>query len=192
MSFIWPGMLLLLLLIPLFGWVYLRMQRRRQRMLANYGSLGFVQNAVGRSRGIRRHIPPILFLLGLAILFVALARPQANVSVPHVEGTVILAFDVSGSMAADDLKPTRIDAAKAAAQDFVERQPSTVQIGVVSFSDNGFSVQVPTNNQADVLAAINRLSPQRGTSIANGILVSPTTIETALSGNNYPGYYSNL
>ena len=68
MSFIWPGMLLLLLLIPLFGWVYLRMQRQRQRMLANYGSLGFVQSAVGRSLGIRRHIPPILFLLGLAIL----------------------------------------------------------------------------------------------------------------------------
>ncbi len=94
-------------------------------------------------------------------------------------------------MAADDLKPTRIEAAKAAAQDFVEKQPSTVQIGIVSFSDNGFSVQVPTNNQVDVLAAINRLSPQRGTSLANGILVSLTTIATALSGNP-TNYYSNL
>jgi len=192
MTFIWPQLLVLLLLIPLFGWVYLRMQRQRQRMLANYGSLGFVQSAVGRSLGIRRHIPPTLFLLGLTILIIALARPQADVSVPHIEGTVILAFDVSGSMAADDLKPTRIDAAKAAAQDFVEKQPSSVQIGVVSFSDNGFSVQVPTNNQADVLTAINRLSPQRGTSLANGILVSLTTIETAVSGDNNPGYYSNL
>src|SRR5215211_7545836 len=117
MTFMWPGMLLLLLLIPLFGWVYLRMQRQRQRLLANYGSFGFVQSAVGKSLGIRRHIPPLLFLLGLAILIFALARPQADVSVPHIEGTVILAFDVSRSMAADDLKPTRIDAAKAAAQD---------------------------------------------------------------------------
>src|SRR5450432_3805671 len=131
MTFIWPQLLILLLLIPLFGWVYLRMQYQRKRMLANYGSLGFVQSAVGRSLGIRRHIPPILFLLGLGILIFALARPQADVSVPHIEGTVILAFDVSGSMAADDLKPTRIDAAKAAAQDFVEKQPTTVQIGVV-------------------------------------------------------------
>ncbi|MEO8396627.1 MAG: VWA domain-containing protein, partial [Chloroflexota bacterium] len=151
----------------------------------------FLQSAVGQSLGIRRHIPPLLFLLGLGILIFALARPQTNVSVPHIEGTVILAFDVSGSMAADDLKPTRIEAAKAAAQDFVEKQPSTVQIGIVSFSDNGFSVQVPTNNQADVLAAINRLSPQRGTSLANGILVSLTTIATALSGNP-TNFYSNL
>jgi Ca-activated chloride channel family protein len=192
MTFIWPDMLLLLLLIPLFGWLYLRMQRQRQQMLANYGNLGFVQNATGRSLGIRRHIPPLLFLIALAILIVALARPQADVSVPHIEGTVILAFDVSGSMAADDLKPTRIEAAKAAAQDFVERQPSSVAIGVVSFSDNGFSVQVPTNNETDILAAINRLTPQRGTSIANGILVSLTTIATARSGDNNPSFYSNL
>ena len=184
-------MLLFLLLIPVFGMLYVRILRQRRQLVANYGSLGFVQSAAGRSLGIRRHIPPILFLLALTILIFALARPQADVSLPRIEGTVILAFDVSGSMAADDLKPTRIDAAKAAAQDFVERQPTTVQIGVVSFSDNGFSVQAPTNNQADILAAINRLTPQRGTSIANGILVSLTTIEAALNGNP-TNYYSNL
>ena len=109
---------------------------------------------------------------------------------PRVEGTVILAFDVSGSMAADDLAPTRMEAAKAAARGFVERQPTTMLIGVVAFSDSGFSVQVPTDDQALVLAAIDRLDPERGTSLARGILTSLTTIETA-DDDPAAGYYTN-
>ncbi|MFN8563898.1 MAG: VWA domain-containing protein [Anaerolineae bacterium] len=81
---------------------------------------------------------------------------------PRIQGTVILAFDVSGSMAADDMEPTRMDAAKAAVENFVERQPPTVQIGVVAFSDCGLSVQAPTDDQGAVLGAITRLTPQRG------------------------------
>ncbi|MHB8625130.1 MAG: vWA domain-containing protein [Aggregatilineales bacterium] len=103
---------------------------------------------------------------------------------------MILAFDVSGSMAADDLKPTRMDAAKAAAQDFVQRQPVTVQIGAVAFSDNGLTVQIPTNDQGAVLAAINRLTPQRGTSLASGILASLNVI--AVGAGQTPNLYSNL
>ena len=127
----------------------------------------------------RRHRRGALILAGLTILVVALARPQSVVSVPRIEGTVILAFDVSGSMAADDLEPTRMEAAKAAAREFVERQPPTVLIGVVAFSDSGFSIQVPTSDQALVLAAINRLAPERGTSLGRGILTSLTTIAAA-------------
>ncbi len=182
-------MLLLLLLIPLLVLWYLRLQQNRRRLVARYGTMGFVQSAP-RSFGIRRHIPPLVFLIALAILIVALARPQTTVSVPRVEGTVILAFDVSGSMAADDFEPTRMDAAKAAAQDFVERQPATVQIGVVAFSDSGLSVQTPTNDQGEVLAAINRLTPQRSTSLGNGILASLNAIVTATT--NSTDYYSNL
>jgi Ca-activated chloride channel family protein len=85
---------------------------------------------------------------------------------------VILAFDVSTSMKADDLKPTRIDAAKQAAKAFVEKQPETVEVGVVAFSDNAFVMQAPTNVQADVLAAIDRLSPQGSTSLGQGIFAS--------------------
>ena len=167
MSFIWPVMLWLLLLIPLGVGVYLRIQKRRQKLTESYSSLALAQQPAPR-----RHIPPMFFLLSLTVLIVAVARPQAVVSLPKQEGTVILAFDVSGSMAADDLKPTRMDAAKAAAQDFITRQPPYVQIGVVAFSDGGFSVQLPTNDQGAILAAIKRLTPQRGTSVANGILVS--------------------
>src|SRR5690606_19959091 len=87
-----------------------------------------------------------------------------------------LAFDVSGSMAADDLEPTRMEAAKTAARDFVLRQPSTIQIGIVAFSENGFAVQQPTNEQETALAAIARLRPERGTSLARGIDASLHTI----------------
>jgi Ca-activated chloride channel family protein len=106
------------------------------------------------------------------ILIVALARPQTVVSLPRLEGSIILAFDVSRSMAADDLKPTRLQAAEAAARAFVQRQPSSVQIGVVSFSDGGLATQAPMNNQDAVLAAINRLTLQGGTSLARGIEAS--------------------
>ncbi len=174
MSFIWPAMLALLLLLPVLVVLYLEVNGRRRRRLASYGRPGAGQ-ATAR-RDLRSRIPPVLFLVGLAILIVALARPQTTISLPHIEGTVILAFDVSGSMAADDLKPTRMEAAKAAVRDFVQREPSTVQIGVVGFSDSGFAMQAPTNDQATVLEAINRLTPQRGTSLAHGIQASLNAI----------------
>ena len=180
MTFIWPIMLILLLVIPLLVVGYLRVQQRRQRLLALYGNSALAAGAAGGRpsafRAARRHVPPSLFLLALVILIVSLARPQAVVSLPRVQGTVILAFDVSGSMAADDLKPTRLQAARAAAVEFVQRQPSTVQIGVVSFSEGGFPTQPPTNDRAAVLAAIERLSVQRGTSVARGIEASLAAI----------------
>ena len=100
MSFVWTFMLWSLILIPALILLYLRMQRRRSQIALRYGSLGLVQQASGRGVGVRRHIPAILFLLGLIVLCVALARPQMVVGLPKVEGIIILAFDVSGSMAA--------------------------------------------------------------------------------------------
>jgi Ca-activated chloride channel family protein len=170
---------------------YLLLQRRRKRFTASFSGLAIPGVAKGRRLGFRRHIPPALFLGALSILLVAFARPQTVVSMPRREGTVILTFDVSGSMAADDFKPTRIEAAKAAAREFIDRQPREVQIGIVAFSDNGFSVQVPTNDKDSLLAAINRLSPQRGTSLANGILASLNAIN-AISGKPASLTYSNL
>jgi len=182
-------MLLSLLLIPFFIAIYVRIQRRRQKIVENMGSLGFVQDASGKRIGRRRHIPPILFLVGLTVLLVALARPTAVVSLPGLESTVILSFDVSGSMSATDILPTRMEAAKAAARDFVQRQPSNVQIGVVAFSDGGISVQAPTKDQETILTAIDRLTPQRGTSVGSGILASLNAIalhrgDIPLTGDN--------
>jgi Ca-activated chloride channel family protein len=151
-------------------------------LAARFGNFGLLRQASGQTIGFRRHIPPLFFLAGLAILLAALARPHSVVSLPRVEGTVILAFDVSGSMAADDLKPSRLEAAKHAARGFVELQPAGVLIGVVAFSDGGFTVQAPTEDREAVYATIDRLTPQRGTAIAHGIYASLNTIEVNASG----------
>ena len=192
MTFIWPAMLFSLALIPLFVGLYLLMQRRRHKLTDHYSNFGFVTGAKGSQPGLRRHIPVVFFLLGLTILAFALARPQAVVALPKQEGTVILAFDVSGSMAADDIKPTRMQAAQVAAREFVKKQPLFVQSGVVAFSDTGLSVQVPTNDSSAVLAAINRLAPQSGTSVGQGILASLNAIATGNSAGQPAEVYSNL
>ncbi len=190
MTFLWPPMLLLLVLIPVGIAVYVTLEQRRRRRVAAHGSLGVAQRPANGSGTVRRRLPAALFVLGLTIMVVALARPQAEVSLPSLEGTVILAFDVSGSMAATDMAPTRMEAAKAAATDFVQRQPAGIVIGVVAFSDGGISVQTPTSDQGAVLAAINRLAPQKGTSVGQGILASLNTIAVAEAPPNQ-GYYTN-
>src|SRR5512138_1576888 len=176
MSFIWPSLLLALVLVPLLVLLYIQLQRRRHRFAARYGSLGLVHDARGSGIGFRRHIPALIFLAGITILIFSLARPQATVSVPKNEGTVILTFDVSGSMAATDFQPNRMEAAKVAAKQFVENQPASIAIGVVVFSDGGISVQAPTDNRDETLSTIDRLVPRRGTSVGNGILVALNTI----------------
>jgi Ca-activated chloride channel homolog len=176
MKFIWPTLLLTLFCVPLLILLYFRLQARRRRFAARYGSLGLVHDALGKGIGLRRHVPAMVFLLGITILIFSLARPKATVSVPKIEGTVILTFDVSGSMVANDLQPTRMEAAKAAATQFVQKQPTGISIGVVAFSDGGISVQAPTDNREETLATIGRLVPRRGTSIGNGILVALNTI----------------
>jgi Ca-activated chloride channel family protein len=190
-SFIWPPMLLTVALIPIGVLLYRILDRRRHRRLATYGGSGLAQGITRRPAGVRSRVPVALILVGLTVMTLAMARPQAVVSLPREEGTVILAFDVSGSMAATDLTPTRMDAAKAAAKDFVARQPSSVTIGVVAFSDSGISVQTPTNDQATVVSAIDRLAPQRGTSLAQGIDASLKAIAVAEAGPYANNYYSN-
>jgi Ca-activated chloride channel family protein len=184
-------MLLSLLLIPLLLGLYLYMGQRRRQLRSRYGSLGFVTRASGRELGVRRHVPMALFMGGLTVLLFAMARPRALVNLPRIEGTVILAFDVSGSMAADDMNPTRIEAAKAAARAFLEQQPPSVLVGVVAFSDSGFMVQLPTSDQEAILGTIDRLVPERGTSLANGILASLNTI-AAVDAEPPPSLYTNL
>jgi Ca-activated chloride channel family protein len=118
----------------------------------------------------------VLLLLALAFLFLALARPQASVTELRREGTVVLAFDVSASMAATDLEPTRIEAAQAAARTFVDKQPAPVRIGVVAFSGSAVVTQQPTTDRARVLAAIDRLTPQGGTGLARGLQTALSSI----------------
>jgi Ca-activated chloride channel homolog len=187
MFFQWPTMLWLLLLIPVLLILYILAQLRRQKYALRFASLSLVKDALARGPGFRRHIPPFLFLLALGVVIVALARPIAVVTLPRQEGIVILTFDVSGSMQADDLKPTRMEAAKTAARSFVEKEPAGVQIGVVAFSDNGSMVQTPTDDKTAVLSAINRLQPQRSTAIGKGLLSSIDAIN-ALADEETSGF----
>jgi Ca-activated chloride channel homolog len=172
MYFIWPSMLFSLVLLPFFIIIILVLQKRRARGTAQFVRSGEQEGISNKQLQLRRMVAPFFYLSSLAILFIALARPMAIMNLPKLEGTAILAFDVSGSMAADDMSPSRMEAAKGAAERFVQDIPSSVQIGVVAFSDSGFSVQPPTSNTDDVLAAISRLSPQRGTSLGEGIITS--------------------
>lgn len=169
MSFMWPLALFGLLVVPLLLAVYVWMQRRRKKYAVRFASVAMVRQAVGKGPGIRRHIPAAVFLLAIATMVVAMARPQAEVSLPQNTGTVMLVIDVSGSMQATDVKPNRMEATKLAAADFVERQPKGVKIGVVSFSDFGALVQPPTRDKDAALRAIERLRPQRGTNIGGGL-----------------------
>ena len=191
MSFIWSPMLATLILIPVGLLLYRYLDVRRRRRLAAYGGSGLASGVTRRPGGVRGRVPAVLLVLGLVVMSMAMARPQAVVSLPRQEGTVILAFDVSASMGATDLQPTRIDAAKAAAKDFVARQPLSITIGVVAFSDSGVSVQQPMNDQATVIAAIDRLTPERGTSVAEGILASLKVIAIAEAGPYANDYYTN-
>ena len=172
MTFLWPGNLFLVLVVPALIAAYIWAQRRRQKYALRYASLSLVREALGSGPGRKRHIPPALFLVALFFMALGTARPETVVVVPVQEGTVILALDVSGSMLAEDLKPNRMEAAKAAAKLFVERQGADVKLGVVAFSGDAQIVQTPTKDHDLVIAAINRLRPQRATAIGRGILAS--------------------
>ena len=172
MSFLWPTSLFFLIAVPVLLGLYIWSQRRRRKYALRYASLSLVKEALGRGPGIRRHIPPALYLLSVAFMLFALARPITVVKVPSQEGTVILAIDVSGSMRATDIKPDRITAAKEAAKAFVEKQGDSVKIGVVSFASDASIVQAPTLDHDLVIAAIDRLRLQRATAIGRAVLTS--------------------
>jgi Ca-activated chloride channel family protein len=131
---------------------------------------------MGKGVGYRRHIPPALFLLGLAIMIAAIARPTAVVTLPSQHETVILAMDVSGSMRATDVEPNRLVAAQVAAKAFIEQQPENVRIGIVAFAGTATVAQAPTRSKEDLIAAIERFQLQRATAIGSAILVSLATI----------------
>lgn len=200
MTFIWPPLLLTVLLVPLGVLLAGRIADRRKARVAELAGLSGGRAGDGSGAGaatgpssMRRlldRLPAALATAAIAILCVALARPQASVALPRLEGTLMLLFDVSGSMAADDVAPSRMEAAKTAARSIVDARPEGVVIGVVAFSDAGLAVQEPTSDQAAVLAAIERMAPARGTSLGAGILATLDAIDTARA-TTPRSYYSN-
>ena len=176
MTFIWPELLWLLLLIPLLIWGYVWILRRRKRATIRYANLAMVKAAMGNAPAWRRHVPPVLMLLALTVLIIAVARPAAVLTLASSRATVILAMDVSGSMGADDVKPSRIAASQAAAKKFIGDQPADVQIGLVEFASIALLAQQPTIDREPLYAAIDNFELRRGTAVGSGILTSLRTI----------------
>jgi Ca-activated chloride channel homolog len=183
MSFRYPALLVVAVAVGVgLALAYRWLQRRRSYALAAAGLTPTDPGRADRGRagprraGLRRHLPPVLFLTALTLLLVAVARPEATIAVPRIAGTVILAFDVSNSMAAKDVAPSRLAAAKAAATGFVQAQPDTVDIGVVAFGQGALTTQLPGHDHDATIAAINRLTVAGGTSLGQAILGSLTAI----------------
>ncbi|HUG79052.1 MAG TPA: VWA domain-containing protein [Burkholderiales bacterium] len=172
MTFLWPKMLWLLAAAPALVGAYVWALRRRKKAALRYASLAMVKDAMGKGPGLRRHLPPLLFLVAFIGMLLAAARPAAVLMLPSEHETVILAMDVSGSMRAADVEPTRLEAAQAAARAFVGEQPRHTRIGVVAFAGSASLVQAPTHDRGAIDAAIGQFQLQHATAIGSGILVS--------------------
>ena len=176
MHFLWPQQLWLLLLLPLLVLLYLLLLRRKKKLAVRYASLAIVKEALGRGPGLRRHIPPVLFLLALSVMLLAAARPVATITLPSTQQTIILAMDVSGSMRATDVQPNRLVAAQNAAKSFLGDLPRDVKVGIVAFAGSAQVAQLATINREDLITAIDRFQMQRGTATGNAIVMSLATL----------------
>ena len=176
MLFLWPEFLWLLLLAPLLVLLYLWLLRRKKKLAVRYASLSIVREAMGAGQTMRRHIPPALFLLAMVCMLVAAARPQAVVTLPSKQQTIILAMDVSGSMRATDVQPSRLVAAQNAAKAFLGELPRHVKVGIVAFAGSAQVAQLPTINREDLVTAIDRFQLQRATATGNAIVISLATL----------------
>lgn len=177
MQLLWPGFLLLLVLVPLLAAFYALALRRRRPAAVRYSSLSLVRDAQPRASR-RRHIPILLVLASVALLTVALARPVAVVAVPTNQTTVLLTIDVSGSMCSTDIPPTRLQAAEQAASDFITHQSASTQIGIVAFSGFAEMIQAPTSDQTKLLNALHSLATGRRTAIGSGLLAAIDVVHT--------------
>jgi Ca-activated chloride channel homolog len=172
MTFQWPYLLLSLAILPILIALYILAQRRRRAYAVRFTNLALLSDVVGRGPGLRRHIPPLLYLLGLTALLISLARPMAVVAVPRDQTTVMLVMDTSGSMAADDLKPDRMTAAKEAAHAFVDALPGNIQVGLASFNTVARLNTPPTQNREQVHRSIDMLVYGGGTAIGDGLYIA--------------------
>ena len=196
MRFLWPELLWLLLIVPLLIAGYLYALHRRKKLAIRYASLMLVRDAIGPRQGLRRHVPPALFLVGLTAAIFAIARPSATVILPAEFMTVVFAMDVSRSMLATDVAPNRITAAQKAARAFIEELPKNIRLGIVSFAGTASLVQNVTENREDMIAAIDRFQLQRGTATGSGLILALSVLfpndgidlEQILFEGGYGGY----
>jgi Ca-activated chloride channel family protein len=172
MRFLWSDALWLLLALPLLIGAYVYVLRRRKKAAVRYASLMLVRDALGPGQWLRRHLPAALLLLALGCALVGVGRPVAVMTLPNSHQTIVLAMDVSRSMRAADIAPTRLGAAQNAVRDFVKELPPNVRVGIVTFAGTAAVVQTPTANRDDLIQAVDRFQLQRQTAIGSGLLMA--------------------
>ena len=172
MTFEWPVALLALLLVPLLVVLYILWERRRMAAATGFAAPALLPSVFDGTPGVRRHVPLVLLLLGFSAVVLGVARPHATVSVKREEATVVLAVDVSRSMKADDVAPTRLGAARNAARAFLGKVPEKFGVGVVSFATRAVVGVPPTENRALVEDALEALTPGEGTAIGDAVALS--------------------
>jgi Ca-activated chloride channel family protein len=186
MTFLSPHWLWLLLAVAGLAAAYVVLQRRRRHYAVRFTNLDLLASVAPRRPGWRRHVAAALAGLGIVSLVVALARPVRDERVPREAATVVLVVDVSGSMAADDIEPTRLAAAQTAATQFVAEVPKGFQVGLVAFDSSARLLATPTTDHASVVNAIAGLAPGTGTATGDAIGLALTTIEDTAARLDVP------
>jgi Ca-activated chloride channel homolog len=181
MSFASPVFLLALLVVPAAFVFALVIDRRRARYPVAFTNLELLAGLVQQRRSWRRYVPLGLLLLALAFAAAALAKPRTTISVADQKATVMLVVDVSGSMRANDVEPTRLDAAVGAMRTFLDKLPKQFKVGLVAFSTEPEVLQTPTSDRQSVRDALGYLQPEAGTALGDGLEVGVRQIVTSLA-----------
>jgi Ca-activated chloride channel homolog len=188
MTFLWPLALALYVIVPVLVAAYILILRRPSRVRVRYSSLDLIAQAAAAGKPWRRHVPAVLYLLTLCAVIFTVARPMAPVPVPDNQTVVMLSVDVSRSMMAHDVVPTRIEAAKKAAIEFVRALPRGAKVGLVSFSSYATLVTPPTDDHERVIQAVNSLTLEFATAIGDGLLEAVYALPGRARPENPPGW----
>lgn len=193
MNFTSPWYLLVLLVVPALVAYAVVNDRRRARYPVSFTNVELLAAvASGRTRRARRFVPLALLGLALASASAALARPQARLSVPEQNATIVLLVDVSGSMRASDVAPSRLAAAVAAMNTFIDRLPSQFKVGLIAFSDTAQPLVTPTTDRAILREQVSYLEPEAGTALGDGLAAAVRMVKRSLAAGGYvrkPGQY---
>jgi Ca-activated chloride channel homolog len=179
MSFASPAFLAALALVPLALLAHVLSRRRARRYAVRYPAVATIAPLLPHAASWRRRVPLALFLASLAVLAVALGRPHATVAVPKEQASIVLVTDVSRSMLAEDVDPSRLEAARAAAQRFLEEVPEEARVGAVAFSTDPHTIEPPTDDRGEIEDLVDALSADGGTATGEALAAALGLVDGA-------------